>query len=248
MAFDRLRGFLRKIAPFTGPAGIAATTSPEEAYERRANREDERNNSPWKGVEVTGSPLIPPLGSGGAINQLPTKGFGAQSMQFLNKQMDRLNIPEDQREAFSKNMYDWSQQVRNVESDNNPMAAAGTTSAKGVYQFTDDSVNTGINRMKNLGFEDDFTQGISSNPQEWSDEQADSMFLGNMFAQTGSDDFMRQIGGGDEKARQDAYYKFHHTDPDEATKTRVEKLMPYSNQPVDDTMANYNKVNDAFSY
>ena len=52
-------------------------------------------------------------------------------------------------------------------------------------------------------------------------------------AQTGSDDLLRQIGGGDQKARQDAYYKFHHTAPDEATKSRVGKMMPYEQQSTD---------------
>jgi hypothetical protein len=138
--------------------------------------------------------------------------------------------------------YLW-QQVRNIESDNRPEAAAGKydefgnltsgTSAKGVYQFTDASVDTGRNRMQNMGFGDEFTQGISSNPQEWDNEQADSMFLANMYAQKGSDALLGQIGGGDQKARQDAYYKFHHTAPDEATKSRVGKMMPYEQQYTD---------------
>mgnify|MGYP003657957627 CR=1 FL=1 len=112
--------------------------------------------------------------------------FSQQNVDFLSKQFDRMNIPEEQREDYMNNMYDFSQQVRHVESDNNPLAAAGTTSAKGVYQFTDDSVNTGLNRMGNLGYNQDFIGGISQNPSEWDDEQADSMFLSNIFAQTGS--------------------------------------------------------------
>ena len=159
-----------------------------------------------------------------------------------------MNIPTEQRGDYMKNIYDWSQQVRNIESDNNPMAAAGSTSAKGVYQFTDDSVTTGLNRMRNMGFDNEFIQGISSNPQEWTDEQADAMFLANTFAQSGSDNMLNLIGGGDTKARQDAYYQFHHTAPDEATIGRVNKLMPHSNQPVDDVMNNYNNVNSAFNY
>ena len=153
-------------------------------------------------------------------------GFTPQNTQFLNSQFDRMGIPEDQRESYMSNIYDFSQQVRHIESDNNPLAAAGTTSAKGVYQFTDDSVNTGLNRMGNLGYNQDYIGGISQNPSEWDDEQADSMFLSNIFAQTGSDAYLNKIGGGDAQARQDAYYKFHHTDPDEATRSRVGKLMP----------------------
>jgi len=152
--------------------------------------------------------------------------FSQQNVDFLNKQFDRMGVDPEQRESYMNNMYDFSQQVRHIESDNNPLAAAGTTSAKGVYQFTDDSVNTGLNRMGNLGYGQDYTGGISQNPAEWNDEQADSMFLSNIFAQTGSDDYLNKIGGGDAQARQDAYYKFHHTAPDEATINRVNKMMP----------------------
>lgn len=152
--------------------------------------------------------------------------FTPQNIEFLTSQFDRMGIPEDQRESYMSNIYDFSQQVRNVESDNNPLAAAGTSTAKGVYQFTDPSVQTGLGRMGNLGYNQDYIGGISQNPAEWSDEQADSMFLANIFAQSGSDKYLSDIGSGDLDARQNAYYKFHHTDPDEATKSRVGKLMP----------------------
>lgn len=172
--------------------------------------------------------------------------FSERNIGFLNKQFDRMNISEDQRKDYLDNLYGFSQSVRQIESDNNPMAAAGTTSAKGVYQFTDDSVDTGRNRMRNMGFDEDYIGSIKANPQEWDDEQADAMFLANMFAQKGSDALLSKIGQGDAQARQDAYYKFHHTAPDEATINRVNKLMP-ANQ-VDETMNDYNRSQDAFAY
>ena len=171
--------------------------------------------------------------------------FGEKNIGFLNKQFDRMKISEDQRKDYLDNLYGFSQNVRQIESDNNPMAAAGTTSAKGVYQFTDASVDTGRNRMRNMGFDDDYIGGISANPQEWDDEQADAMFLANMFAQKGSDALLSKIGQGDAQAKQDAYYKFHHTAPDEATISRVNKLMPANK--VDETMNDYNRSEDAFA-
>lgn len=175
--------------------------------------------------------------------------FGEQNTKFLNKQFDRMGIPEEERENYIKNMYDYSQNIRHIESDNNPLAAAGTTSAKGVYQFTDASVDTGRNRMKNMGFEEDIISGISSNPAEWDDEQADSMFLSNMFAQKGSDALLSKIGGGDRQAMQDAYYQFHHTAPDDATKNRVNKFMPLNNDTgeVESTMNDYAQTENAFT-
>ena len=67
--------------------------------------------------------------------------------------MDRLKVEPEQKDAFVRNMYDWSRKVRSVESDNRPEAMADTSSAKGVYQFTDSSVVTGKNRMKRRGFD-----------------------------------------------------------------------------------------------
>ena len=69
------------------------------------------------------------------------------------------------------------------------------------------------------------------------------MFFANMFSQKGSDPFLKEIAMGNQKARRDAYYNFHHTDPDEATIERTEKFMPVDSQPVDDTMMNYNNKN-----
>tara|TARA_R100001594_G_scaffold3754_7_gene13861 strand:- start:4908 stop:5447 length:540 start_codon:yes stop_codon:yes gene_type:complete len=166
--------------------------------------------------------------------------FGDKSIAFLTSQMDRLGIPQDQRESFINNMYDFSRQVRNIESDNDPMRVPGIegNTAKGVYQFTDDSVVTGKNRMETLGYAerpgwnpytDEYISSISDNPQEWTDEHADDMFLANIFAQTGSDRYITDIGRGNIDARKDAYYQFHHTRPDDATIRRVDKEMLVDN-------------------
>ena len=51
------------------------------------------------------------------------------------------------------------------------------------------------------------------------------MFLANMFAQRGSDKLLTKIGEDDLEAMKEAYYKFHHTAPDEATINRVDKII-----------------------
>ena len=146
--------------------------------------------------------------------------------QDLIRMLRNIGISDEEMESSYGNISNWANQVRHVESDNNPMASPGTTSAKGVYQFVDASVPVAKQRMKNMGYDKEFIDNISNNPQEWSDKEADAMFFGNVFAQTGSDSLLKQIALGDLAARQDAYYKFHHTAPDEATKKRVMKLMP----------------------
>ncbi len=148
--------------------------------------------------------------------------FTGQAKWFLSKQAKRLGI---ESKCFFCNIYRWSRMVREIESDNNPKASAGTTSAKGVYQFTDGSVQTAKNRMFNMGFDKDYIRDIDNNPHNWNDEQADCMFLANMFAQRGSDKLLTKIGEDDLSAMKEAYYKFHHTAPDKATIDRVEKLM-----------------------
>lgn len=173
-----------------------------------------------------GQQTTPPIQQNTMDTNQVNPGFSDVNVQFMNEQMDRLNIPQDQRQDFMNNMYKYSQTVRGIESDNNPMAAAGTTSAKGVYQFTDASVDTGFGRLGNMGYNQDFISGIPQSPHDWSDEQADAMFLGNMFAQSGSDKYIRGIGAGDVQSQRDAYSLFHHTNPDEATLNRMNKFMP----------------------
>lgn len=152
--------------------------------------------------------------------------FKAGAKEFLSSQMDRLGVPEEERGGFIKNIYDWSRQVRQIESDDNPLASPENTTAKGVYQFVDPSVPVGKQRMLNMGVSADLVNKISDNPQKWTNPQADAIFLANIFGQDESDSYLKNIGAGDLQARQDAYYRYHHTAPDDATIKRVARLMP----------------------
>jgi hypothetical protein len=153
--------------------------------------------------------------------------FTGKALNFIKRQESRLKVDKHHStcDCFCENIYKWSRFVRHIESDNDNGAAASTTSAKGVYQFTDDSVQTAKNRMYNMGFDKEDIRQISKNPHHWIDEEADCMFLANMFAQRGSDKLLKKVGKLDLNAMKEAYYKFHHTDPDEATIKRVDKLM-----------------------
>ena len=162
-------------------------------------------------------------------------------MEELRRLLTKIGVSEADMAKALDNMKSWSKQVRMIESDNNPMAMPENTTAKGVYQFVDASVPVGKQRMRNVGFPEELIGSIKENPQQWTDEQADNIFFGNVFAQTGSDPVLREIAMGNQMARRQAYYKFHHTDPDEATMLRTEKFIPVSNQPVDDLFTNYTK-------
>ena len=153
-------------------------------------------------------------------------GFSDKNREFLIKQYDRMNMGDSgiSEDDFINNMYKFSQDTRMMESDNDPNARNKTSSATGVYQFTDDSINTGRQRMQNMGWEEEDYSGIGDDATQWTDDQADSMFLSNMFAQKGSDEYLAKVGGGEEGADKDAYYKFHHTDPDVATTDRADDI------------------------
>ena len=124
----------------------------------------------------------------------------------------------------------------------NPEARAKTTTAAGVYQFTEDSVNTAKNRAKNIGFDSGFINLIPNDPTQWTDDEADVMLLANMYASVvpkGKTTYMGLEGKeglidsllsnvlGDEidkPSLYDLYYTVHHTAPDEETKKRAKKI------------------------
>ena len=151
-----------------------------------------------------------------------TPVFGSGASGYLESQFNRMEIPEDERAGMGQNIYDFARKSRFIESSDNPMAQPSTSTAKGYYQFTDPSVSTAFNRYRNTTGDSEWG-GLNSNPQEWSEDESDMMFLANMFGQSGSDDYMKAVGGGDRDATKGAYSLYHHTDPDEATYKRMEQ-------------------------
>ena len=151
-----------------------------------------------------------------------TPGFGSGASGYLTSQFDRMNIPEEEREGMTGNIFDFARKSRFIESSDNIMAEPETSTAKGLYQFTDKTVPTAFNRYRNTTGDKEWG-GLSQNPQDWSEDESDMMFLANMYAQSGSDEYMRAIGGGDRDAMKGAYSLYHHTDPDEATYKRMEE-------------------------
>jgi hypothetical protein len=178
----------------------------------------------------------------------PPNLFGQHSTTFLDQQYERMGLDDMgiNKEDFLKNIHEFSQNTRMMESDDNPYAANPESTAKGVYQFTDASVDTGKQRMLNMGYDTNFVGDIGADPRDWNDEQADAMFLSNIFAQSGSDDYLYRVGIGEPGAGREAYYKFHHTNPDEATRERTSEF--FSPSPQDEVMDNYTSVDQAFNY
>ena len=156
-------------------------------------------------------------------NLIKSSGVFGQAEGVLGDVLKQIQFTETRPMFFDL--------IRRIESDNEKMATTGTTTAKGVYQFTDASVKTAKKRAINLGFDKGFINLIPNNPQQWTDDEADMLTASNMFAQSKVksgfvDELMVDALSGDRQAMQDAYYMLHHTNPDDATKERVDKFMP----------------------
>ena len=115
----------------------------------------------------------------------------------------------------------------------NPLARAKTSQATGVYQFTPATVKTTKQRALNLGIDSAYINLIPDDPTQWTDKEAEVMFMAHMFAAQveGKEGFIdsllkKSYVEGDRAAMHKLYYDIHHTDPDEATRKRVEQIMP----------------------
>ena len=140
----------------------------------------------------------------------------------------------------------FSQLVREIESDDNRQASAGTTSAKGVYQFTNATVQQAKQRAKNLGIDESFINLIPNDPRQWTDKEADTMFYSKLFAHSYDepgkvDTLLEQaIVGEDRSAMQNLYYNIHHTNPDNPTIHRtLSKLYPVEDDLISGLLEEY---------
>ena len=116
-------------------------------------------------------------------------------MQFARQQ----GVIWQDMDAYVQNIYDFSKIVREIESQNNPKAVniplpgRKKSTARGVYQFTKESVKTAFNRVKNMDKKYNLGVGslirdIPEDPIEWTPEEADLMFISNILSAPGSDE------------------------------------------------------------
>ena len=133
-----------------------------------------------------------------------------------------------EQSQFSDGRDEYLNMIRQIESDNNPMAEAKTSTASGVYQFTEGSVKTAKNRAINLGADEAFIELISNDPRQWTDREADIMVNVKLFAQPMTDSLLQEVYKPNQPLDMDAakklYYDHWHTAPDKKTKDRVEKI------------------------
>ena len=114
----------------------------------------------------------------------------------------------------------------NYQAVNIPQEGKEATSAKGGFQFVAGSVQPAINRLsRRIGMKPWMKEAIQhKDASKLTEEQQQLMFMADVLEKDGSDSFMKKVMEGDKQGSMDAYYKLHHTAPDDATKKRAKKV------------------------
>lgn len=129
--------------------------------------------------------------------------------------------------AAVRNAMIFAERVGLIESDGHLKARSTVSTAKGMYQFIEGSVEPAVNRLKRyIGYRpwmDRILKNKDCTTLEWSEQTL--LFLGDMLGKRGSDVYMVKVLQGDREAMLQAYLKLHHTNPDEATLIRARRIM-----------------------
>ncbi len=123
--------------------------------------------------------------------------------------------------------------VKLIESSGDQYAKAETSTAMSFFQFTVPSVPTAVNRLENymarhyLGELPNWAQELRDEPAllfEVSELRQAILTFVNIIEQRGSDELLLRFLAGERSAAKAIYYAHHHTDPDEATLKRTERI------------------------
>jgi hypothetical protein len=153
---------------------------------------------------------------------------------MFNNVIERLGVkPDDQEKAYT-NLEKFAELTRNTESSNDytvknkAVRGKEATTAKGAYQFVDDSIVPALNRLKRLIGEQPWMTDLRKSNDIFSltNRQQDLLFFGDMFEKTVDkktgvgDKLLKKIMKGDKEAMLQMYKKAHHTGklPPEALK------------------------------
>ena len=136
---------------------------------------------------------------------------------------------------LKEQLYSFADMTKHIESDNKRGATNAYSGAMSYYQFLPSSVTTAVNRLENvmrdhnMGRVPAWASRVHKNPQEiysLSMPQQRLLVITNIIEQSRSDEYVLKLGSGNNEIAKSMYYKFHHTAPDPATKSRTNKLFP----------------------
>lgn len=152
---------------------------------------------------------------------------------LVSIEMVRLGLLEERFENGATALERFLKFVKLVESDGDRLAQASTSTAMSLFQFTNGSVPTAVNRLRNymerhrLGEIPAWASMLRENPKLLfhvpERRQAILAFV-NIAEQRGSDELLRSFLGGKRETAKALYYTHHHTDPDTATLRRAERI------------------------
>ena len=115
--------------------------------------------------------------------------------------------------------------VAKMESDLDTQAKNPTSSAKGMYQFIDGSIQPAINRVRRALGDAPWLASleIHGDIRKFGPDKQTALFLGNILEMKGTDPAIMNIAmTGDVGVMKQLYAEKHHTKPDEATLTRMD--------------------------
>lgn len=168
------------------------------------------------------------------INYIENDYVKSSFKPFIERNEGQKDIYENP--SKTKNLNDFIEIIAKVESDQKIDARNPTSSASGEFQFVDSAVDTGINRgLRNseLANQEWFTEFQEHRDiTKLSREQQTAFFLQDMLERKGTDKVLNNvIDNFDYDTVKDFYFGTHHTDPDEATIKRFNKIAsPYFDQ------------------
>lgn len=139
--------------------------------------------------------------------------------RIVGKNALRLGVDEEL--AFI-NILLFSKFVGIIENNDKTVGSNPTSSAKGLYQYINGSVEPAINRLRRYIDEPWMDEAIKhKDANRLSRYQQTLMFVADMLERRGSDKYMKAIMEGSATAAVQAYLTLHHTNPDIATIERV---------------------------
>lgn len=153
--------------------------------------------------------------------------------EIVASEMLRLGAFKFQFQKMRNEIFRFIEFVKLVESNGEQYAQSQISSAMSLFQFTIPSVPTAVNRLENymrrnyLGPVPEWAEMLRDDPKrlfDVSETRQSILTLVNIVEQRGSDELLTRYLSGERESAKALYYTFHHTDPDRATRTRVQKI------------------------
>ena len=169
---------------------------------------------------------------------LKQKEFGMAGIKDLISEIGMMidgtkmdNILRDKYGFSNETLNNFANTVAGIESDYGKNQDNPESTAKGIYQFTDDGFKTAVQRAKNVYEAEGYTIPLWLSKAEevgikglTPDQQKDLFFANLQQHPDPTMNLLKEYEEGDKMAGYNLYAKYHHTKPDKATEERAYKF------------------------